>query len=133
MRISDWSSDVCSSDLDVDELRAMFRDKSEGLKGRLRIDMPSGAAKHLVVPHLAEFMRAHPQLQIDLGSADRRVDLVSEGIDCVLRVGQLRDSSLFARPLVKVQVISCAIPGYLERHGVPRTTQDQDPQPTHIK
>src|SRR3546814_17152676 len=78
MRISDWSSDVCSSDLDVDELRAMFRDKSEGLKGRLRIDMPSGAAKHLVVPHLAAFMRAPPQLQIDLGSADRRVDRTDE-------------------------------------------------------
>src|SRR3546814_4983722 len=59
MRISDWSSDVCSSDL----------------------------------------LRRHPRLQVSLGSTDRTIDLIREGVDCVVRVGALRDSSLVARPL----------------------------------
>jgi DNA-binding transcriptional LysR family regulator len=109
---------------DVDDLCTMFQAEAGQISGRLRIDMPSGTARHLVIPHLAEFMRAHPKVRIDLGSADRRVDVAGEGFDCVLRVGQLSASSLVARNLGRIKVISCASPAYLKRHGVPATPHD---------
>jgi DNA-binding transcriptional LysR family regulator len=110
--------------MDVDELRTMFRNQAEELKGRLRVDMPGGMAKHVVIPHLAGFLEKHPLLQLDLGSADRHVDLVKEGFDCVLRVGRLSDSSLVARSLGQVRMANCASPDYIKRHGLPQRLED---------
>lgn len=110
--------------MDVDELRTMFRNKAEGLQGRLRVDMPAGMARNVVVPRLPEFLQEHPLLQIDLGSADMQVDLVKEGFDCVLRIGRLQESSLVARPLGAVRMINCASPAYVERYGYPRALED---------
>ena len=64
---------------DVDELRSLFRPSGSGVSGRLRVDMPLGAARNLLVPRLPEFLAAHPGLAIELGSTDRRVDVVREG------------------------------------------------------
>lgn len=109
---------------DVDELRGLFRPGSAGVGGRLRVDMPLGAARRLVVPRLPEFLAAHPGLSIELSSTDRRVDVVREGFDCVLRVGPLADSSLIARPLGRYKLINCVSPAYLAAHGRPRTEAD---------
>ncbi|MBI5268735.1 MAG: LysR family transcriptional regulator [Burkholderiales bacterium] len=110
---------------DREELRTLFRAPGDGaLSGRLRVDMPMGAARHLLVPRLPEFLQAHPQLELELSSTDRRVDVVREGFDCVLRVGRVDDSSLVARPLGRYRVINCASPGYLARHGVPQRPED---------
>ncbi|NML16629.1 LysR family transcriptional regulator [Azohydromonas caseinilytica] len=110
--------------VELEELQGMFRPDPAGVQGRLRVDMPTGTARHVVVPRLLEFLQAHPELHIELGSTDRRVDLVGEGFDCVLRVGPLDDSSLVARPLGHFARINCASRPYLERHGVPRTPQE---------
>jgi DNA-binding transcriptional LysR family regulator len=80
------------------------------LSGRLRVDMSVALASELVLPRLGEFMARHPQLAIDLGTADRRVDLIREGYDCVLRAGVLLDSSLVARPLGSYRMVNCASP-----------------------
>jgi DNA-binding transcriptional LysR family regulator len=109
---------------DMDELQTMFRPAHEALTGRLRVDMPLGAARQLVVPRLPEFLAAHPQVEVELSSTDRRVDLVREGFDCVLRVGPLSDSTLVARPLGHCLQKNFASPGYLARHGTPRTLAD---------
>ncbi|MEZ1376867.1 LysR substrate-binding domain-containing protein, partial [Enterobacter hormaechei] len=77
-------------------------------------------------PALPEFFRQHPDIELELGSSDRSVDLVQEGVDCVLRVGQLGNSSLVARRLGEMQLINCASPAYLEEHGEPRTPADLD-------
>ncbi|WP_458071217.1 LysR family transcriptional regulator [Rhodanobacter sp. BL-MT-08] len=109
---------------DVDELQSMFQQGEQSLRGRLRVDMSGGVARLFVLPQLAEFMQAHPLLELELSSTDRLVDLVREGFDCVLRVGPLVDSSLVARPLGAFRIINCASPAYLERHGTPRTLDD---------
>ncbi|NKF23746.1 LysR family transcriptional regulator [Solimonas marina] len=108
---------------DVDELSTMFQ-HDQALSGRLRVDMSSGLASLFVVPRLPEFLDAHPQLQLELSSTDRRVDLVREGFDCVLRVGILGDSTLVARPLGALRIVNCASPDYLRRYGTPRTLDD---------
>lgn len=109
---------------DVDELQSMFQLGSQALRGRLRVDMPSGVARQQVLPRLNEFLAAHPLLDVELSSTDRRVDLVREGFDCVLRVGQLEDSALVARPLGNLAQINCASPAYLAAHGTPRALED---------
>jgi DNA-binding transcriptional LysR family regulator len=109
---------------DLEELHSMFRQSPGALTGRLRVDMPTSMAKNLILPRLPEFTRDHPELAIELSSTDRRVDLVREGFDCVLRVGGIVDSSLIAQALGKLRVITCASPGYLATHGVPRTLED---------
>lgn len=109
---------------DLDELTTMFRAAPSALTGRLRVDMPLGVSRTLIMPRLPEFLRDHPGLSVELSSTDRRVDLVREGFDCVLRVGALGDSSLIARPLGHYRLLTCASPDYLAAHGTPRTLDD---------
>lgn len=109
---------------DLDELQGMFVTGDIDLTGRLRVDMPSGVAKNIVVPALPDFLRAHPKLEIELSSTDRRVDLVREGFDCVLRVGTLADSNLVARPLGHYRLVNCASREYLEQFGTPSDLDD---------
>ena len=63
---------------------------ARALGGRLRVDMPSGVARYQVLPRLDEFLQRHPRLELELSSTDRKVDIVREGFDCVLRVGAQR-------------------------------------------
>src|SRR5262249_34630391 len=107
-----------------DELQTMFHPAGAELRGRLRVDMPLGVARNVIVPRLPEFLHAHPKLELELSSTDRRVEPVREGFDCVMRVGALADSSLVARPLGAYRLVNCASPGYLARHGVPKTPDD---------
>jgi DNA-binding transcriptional LysR family regulator len=109
---------------EVELLRGMFRGGADVLTGRLRVDMSVAMATNLVLPRLGEFMARHPQLAIDLGTADRRVDLIREGYDCVLRAGVLLDSSLVARPLGSYRLINCASPAYLAQYGTPQRLED---------
>ena len=110
---------------DFDELQSMYRSSPQTLRGRLRVDMPGGLALATVITRLPEFLDRHPNIQVELSCTDRRVDVVREGFDCVLRIGALTDSSLVARPLGQLRSVNCASPGYLQRYGVPRTLDDQ--------
>jgi DNA-binding transcriptional LysR family regulator len=109
---------------DMDELQSLFQADPTDLRGRLRVDMPQAVARDVVLPRLPEFLRAHPALEIELSSSDRRVDLVREGFDCVLRVGAVVEPSLIARPLGQYRMVNCASPAYLAAHGVPQTLED---------
>jgi len=109
---------------DMEDLQGMFRRDTGQLKGRLRVDMSSGLARQWVIPHLPGFLDRHPGLEIELSGTDRRVDLVREGFDCVLRVGPLDDNTLVARPIGAMHIVNCASPGYLAAHGVPRSVED---------
>ncbi len=109
---------------EAEQLQAMFQPASTGLSGRLRIDLPNRLARDLVLPRLPEFLAAHPLLEIGISTTDRRVDLVHEGFDCVLRVGALADSDLVARPLGVLRMRNVASPAYLRTHGTPRTLAD---------
>ncbi|WP_431260293.1 LysR family transcriptional regulator [Roseateles chitinivorans] len=109
---------------DLDDMQTMFQPAASGLRGRLRVDMPMRVAHDIVVPRLPEFLAAHPGLELELSSTDRRVDLVREGFDCVLRVGPLSDSSLVARPLGAMEMANLASAGYLAAFGTPQSLED---------
>ncbi len=67
-------------------------------QGRLRVDMPAGIAHFIVMPHLPDFYRRYPDIYLMIGVSDRRVDLIQEGVDCVIRTGELNNSSLGGPP-----------------------------------
>lgn len=110
--------------INLDELDGLFLHDPSTLSGRLRVDMPVGVAKNLVIPRLPAFVQQYPGIEIELSSSDRLVDVIREGFDCVVRVGTLKDSGLIARPLGKLSVINCASPDYLARFGYPETLED---------
>lgn len=109
---------------EAEQLQAMFQPAMGGLAGRLRIDLPNILARDVIIPRLPEFLRAHPLLEVGISTTDRRVDLVHEGFDCILRVGALGDSDLIARPLGLMQMSNAASPAYLREHGTPQTLAD---------
>ena len=108
----------------LDELDGMFQHDPASISGRLRVDMPVGFAKKMVIPHLPTFLQQYPGIELELSSSDRLVDVIREGFDCVVRVGALKDSGLIARPLGKLTQINCASPDYLARFGYPETLDD---------
>ena len=110
---------------DVDEVQTMFQQEGvQNLRGRVRIDMSTGMARHAVIPRLPELLAQHPLLELEISSTERRVDLVREGFDCVLRVGLVGDTSLIARPLPPLRMVNVVGPAYLQAHGTPRTLDD---------
>ena len=109
---------------EVDDLHAMFAGDRVALRGRLRVDLPAEVARMTVVPALPDFMATHPELELEVSSTDRQVDLVQEGFDCVLRLGPIRDEMLIARPLGTLRMVNAASPAYLARRGVPRSPED---------
>jgi DNA-binding transcriptional LysR family regulator len=108
---------------EVDDLHAMFAGDRVALRGRLRVDLPTEVARTTIVPALPDFMAAHSELELELSSTDRQVDLVQEGFDCVLRLGLIRDETLIARPLGLLRMGNAGSPGYLARYGVPRSLE----------
>ncbi|WP_024562092.1 LysR family transcriptional regulator [Franconibacter helveticus 513] len=108
----------------LDELDGLFVQDPASVSGRLRVDMPVGVAKNQVIPRLPAFLQQYPGIEIELSSSDRLVDVVREGFDCVVRVGQLKESGLVARPLGKLTQVNCASPDYLARFGYPQTLED---------
>ncbi|WP_337841629.1 LysR family transcriptional regulator [Rheinheimera sp.] len=109
---------------ELEELQQLFKPGDQQLNGVLRIDMPTGLAKNLVLPKLPAFLQQHPDLQLQLSSTDRRVDLIAEGFDAIVRVGALKDSSLIARPLGQMNQINCVSPAYIQRFGTPTRLDD---------
>jgi DNA-binding transcriptional LysR family regulator len=108
----------------LDEWAQLFQRDKTSVKGRLRVDMPQAIARDVVVPNLPAFLERHPGLNVELGSTDRFVDVVQEGYDCVLRVGNLVDSSLVARTVGKYRVINCISRAYAQQYGKPKTLSD---------
>ena len=106
------------------QAEGMFRHRPEEISGRLRIDMPSRMARRMVIPHLAEFRSLYPALEFDLSATDRMIDLISEGLDVVVRLAELEDSELICRKLGDVPILTCAGADYVARHGMPQTPDD---------
>lgn len=109
---------------EMDELDSLFQTDDASIQGTIRVDMSSPMARNLVIPRLPEFLTRYPNLHLELSSTDRRVDLVAEGFDCVVRTGRLADSGLIVRHLGELQQISCASPAYLAEYGYPLQVAD---------
>lgn len=94
-------------------------------RGKLRVDMTASLARLFVIPAIRQFQQAYPDIELTLTLGDRTVDLIQEGVDCVIRAGIPRDSTtLVARRIAGFRWITCASPGYLNRHGYPRSFED---------
>lgn len=109
---------------DLEETEAAFSATRRNPCGTLRIDMPAGVGRLIVIPALPAFSARYPAIELEIGLNDRPVDLIREGVDCVLRGGLCLDDSLVARPLVLMEQVTCASPGYLERHGTPQSLDE---------
>jgi DNA-binding transcriptional LysR family regulator len=99
-----------------DALETSVRDQG-GPSGTLKVSAPVSFGKGQLVPALLDFAAAYPALSVDVAFADRLVNLVEEGFDVAVRIGQLSDSSLVAKRLAAVRLVTCAAPDYLARHG----------------
>lgn len=89
-------------------------------KGLLRVDVHGTLARHFVMPNLPAFLEMYPDVEFYMSEGDRLVDLVREGIDCVLRVGKPQDSDMIARRVAMLEEVTLASPAYLAVHGVPQ-------------
>ena len=107
---------------DIEDAETAFGNVSP--RGTLRIDVHGTLARHFIVPALPEFFAAYPDIELHMSEGDRLVDLVREGMDCVLRVGELRDSDMMVRHLATLREVTLASPAYLEAHGIPAHPDD---------
>ena len=90
-------------------------------RGQLRLNAPVSFGTRQIAPLLAEFTQRHPRVTVELGLNDRLVDLVEEGWDLAIRIGNLTNSSLIARRIAPCRIVVCAAPSYLRARGTPRT------------
>lgn len=93
-------------------------------RGRLRISAPLSFGVLQLGQLFADFLNAHPQVSASVELTDRKVDLIEEGFDMVIRIGDLPDSSMTARRLARVRFVLCAAPGYLQQRGKPQRPSD---------
>ena len=107
---------------ELEEAELAFRGVAP--KGRLRVDLHGTLAKHFVIPALPQFMARYPDIELSISEADRFVDLIAEGVDCVLRAGTLSDSALIGKRVANLRQITCASPAYLRKYGEPKTLED---------
>jgi len=107
---------------EIEDAEAGFGDAKP--RGLLRVDVHGTLARHFVLPGLPRFLARYPDLQLHIGEGDRLVDLIREGIDCVLRVGDLQDSAMVGRRIAELDEATCASPAYLDEHGTPQSPDD---------
>jgi DNA-binding transcriptional LysR family regulator len=105
---------------ELDDAESSLRHIASNPRGVLRVDMHGAHATRIVLPRIDQFRARYPGIDLVVSSGDRLVDLVREGVDCVIRAGPPRDSSLVARRLANMPQVVCASPDYLARFGTPR-------------
>ena len=107
---------------DIEEAEGAFSGAEPS--GMLRVDVQGTLARHFLMPGLADFFDRYPRVQLSMSERDRWVDPVQEGVDCVLRYGELLDSDLAARRMAMLERVTCAAPAYLGRYGTPTSIDD---------
>ena len=105
----------------VQDAEAALTSRRTEPQGRLAVTASVLFGRRYIAPIVSSFLRRYPQVSADLLFVDRIVNLVEEGMDVAVRIGQLADSTLIAVPVGKVRRVVCASPAYLQRHGTPRT------------
>lgn len=104
---------------ELDDVETSLPNASSAPRGQLRVDVPSPLATIILVPALPQFHAKYPDIQIDMGASDRKVDLIGENVDCVVRGGEITDQSLMARRVGDLRLGVYAAPSYLAHAGTP--------------
>ncbi|NLS00746.1 LysR family transcriptional regulator [Rhizobium sp. P38BS-XIX] len=108
----------------LNEMDALAASAVSKPKGRLRVDIGSSHANFFLIPALPGFRSRYPDVQLDLGVSDRPMDLIGEGLDCVIRGGALPNSSLVTRRIASLEFVTCASPAYIRQYGRPDHPND---------
>lgn len=109
---------------ELEETESAIGQATTSPKGRLRVDVPGSIGRRIIIPALAEFFERYPEIELEIGCNDRPVDLLEEGVDCVIRGGEITDLSLVARRVGSLKFLTCASPAYIEKYGIPETPAD---------
>ena len=109
---------------EVEEMEAELTHAKLNPAGTVKVNLPSLIAKTAIIPALPEFISMYPDIQVQMGLSDRQVDIVEEGVDCVIRTGELEDSGLVARRIGNLPRVTCAALSYLEKYGEPKTLEE---------
>lgn len=107
-----------------EEARAVARDKEAEVSGTLTISLPTSAGKRIFAPYLLSYLDQNPQVRMDARLTERSIDLIAEGVEMVVRIGDLHDSALRSRPLCRVPRFAVASPGYFSARPIPSLPSD---------
>ncbi|WP_404478125.1 LysR substrate-binding domain-containing protein [Novosphingobium sp. BL-52-GroH] len=111
---------------DLEETESRVRSGISGPAGLVRVATPPALGRMYIIPRLPDFLAQFPEIAVEFSVAQRTVDLVQEGIDVALRVGPLKSSTLIARRIGSMEMLTVATEGYLAARGVPRHPHDLD-------
>ena len=109
---------------EISDAESSLSNKRQSPTGMIRVDTSGTLAKALLLPALGDFYQQYPDIDVRLGLADRNIDLIQDGVDCVIRMGTLEESSLVARRIGNSRITTCASPAYLEANGTPTTLEE---------
>ncbi len=115
---------------DLADIESSTRQSSAKPVGTVRVDVPAAIATMVLVPALGDFRRAYPDVKIELGVGNRHTDLVAEGVDCVIRAGEVSEQFLVARRIGGFRFATCATPAFLDEHGTPTSPEEVPFYPT---
>jgi LysR family transcriptional regulator for bpeEF and oprC len=107
----------------MEELEANLQDAAQEPRGVLRVNMPGLVSRLHVAPALPRFLARHPGIALQVSASDRMVDMVEEGYDVQLRLGDVGDARLVARSLLQTRFVCCASPDFIARNGMPDTPE----------
>ncbi len=116
---------------DIEELERSIGPAQKSVHGTLRVEAPASFSQSMMMPQLPAFLAKHPGLHLNLEISDRPIDLLTKGIDCLIRCGPLVDSSLVARRIATLECVSCAAPYYLKTHGAHTPARARDSPPIY--
>ncbi len=105
---------------DLRDAEESFSSQQATPRGRLRVDVSTAVASRLLIPMLPTFFERYPDIELELGCSDRPLKLLTEGVDCALRKGDILDPSVVARRVGTMRVVTCASPSYLKQYGRPQ-------------
>jgi DNA-binding transcriptional LysR family regulator len=108
----------------IEEAEGAVAQLQQEPQGRLRVSAPMSFGILHLGSAVADFARAYPRITLDIRLDDRFVNLVAEGVDVAVRIGELTDSSLVARRIAHTRAVACASPAYVKEHGEPRTPDE---------
>jgi LysR family transcriptional regulator for bpeEF and oprC len=109
---------------ELEDIESNISNEQSTPRGRLKVDMASAIANFILLPALPSFMQQYPEIQLELGVSDTNIDLLTDNIDCVIRGGELNDTSLIAKRIAELTFVTCATPSYLQQYGIPQTPDE---------
>lgn len=109
---------------ELEDIESNISNEQSTPRGRLKVDMASAIANFILLPALPSFMQQYPQIQLEVGVSDTDIDLLSDNVDCVIRGGELSDTSLIAKRIAELTFVTCAAPSYLQHYGTPQSPDE---------